>query len=94
MRWTLGEWKKVRNYLIKQIHQYLPSIGKRRDILGLHRKLGKARNGEVKTKEKEKKLINNFFSVYEDNRLDTELIWIFIAQALDMDKINRRLGDF
>ena len=88
--WNGVEWAKVREYLIKQIHEFLPS--QRRDKLKVKSRIRKAYESldvEVKTiEEKNKtnpKLLNKFFMEYEDSRTDTDFLWVFIAMSLDRE---------
>ena len=84
-KWSGAEWIKVREYLIRQINEFLPSH--RRDKLKVKSNLRRACDSlekEIKEPLREPKLINEFFGDYEDSRSDVEFVWIFIAQALDL----------
>jgi len=89
-KWTEAEWTKVRGYLIDQIHRYLPSF--RGDMLKLKSKIRKARDSldpdkKIKEEKVEPKLVNDFFNIYEDHRCDLDFTWIYIATALDIEKL-------
>jgi len=98
-KWNGAEWIKVREYLIRQVHEYLPSF--RRDTLEVKSKIRKAWDfpGRDPLARSKPKLINEFFQEYEDSRDDTEFLWVFIAIALDkeglldMNEINRLLAE-
>lgn len=89
-KWNAAEWVKVREYLIKQVYTYLPSL--RGDKLKIIKKIKNA-CCQIKSTPK---LINDFFEEYEDTQID---VWIFIAISLDqkglldMSEINRLLKD-
>ena len=86
-KWNAAEWVKVREYLIKQVYTYLPSL--RGDKLNIKKKIKDACSPSPTPK-----LINDFFGEYEEALSD---IWTFIAITLDqkglldMSEINRLL---
>lgn len=88
-KWNAAEWIKVREYLIKQVYIYLPSL--RGDKLNIKKKIK-----DVCDSKSKPKLINDFFGDYEEAWSD---IWTFIAISLDqkglldMSEINRLLRD-